>query len=104
MIDEESFSDTDYISSATAGSIFEVLLTDLADPGTSTGHVLRYRVSSLYGNGITFKLVQNTTVLDTWTESSLTTDWEARSHSFSGTVIDSITDYRNIRVRGEAVA
>jgi hypothetical protein len=107
MLDETVADDSDYIYSPenpTASNSFEVLLGPLLDPLVSTGHVISYRLKAV-NLDITWDLaiVQGTTVLDSWTEVYTVADGLAtRTRTLSGAVADSITDYTDVRFRGDA--
>lgn len=104
MLDEVSPADADYIVTSTA-STCEVRLTALADPATSTGHTVRVRVPAGFspGGSLTVYLVQGTTVLDTWAIGTPSAD-TTYSRNLSGAVIDSITDYTDLRLRFTAAS
>ena len=99
VIDEETASDADYIST-TALSTCEVGLTNPVDPVSSTGHVLKYR---LYGDGatdITVSVRQGaSTEIAAWTETNVPAAWTDYQHTLNGTQTDNITDYTDLRVR-----
>lgn len=102
-IDETTASDADYISVAAAGSLCEVKLAAMSDPLSSSGHVLRYRLSSPAGNPVQLTLRQAaSTTIAQWTETPGPTLADY-AHSLSGAEADSITDYTDLRVRIEAL-
>jgi hypothetical protein len=97
MLDEETASDTDYIYTETASTCV-IRLSDVADPGTSDHHVLRYRVRSAEGSTLVATLKQGATTIATRTHSALGTDWTTLEMNLSGTETDAITDYTDLTV------
>lgn len=108
MLDESVASDADYIYSPPNPTTeqFEVRLTSGSDPLSSADHVIALRLRAINADTIfDFDLVQNTTILDSWSESvTVVAGAVQRSRTFSGAVADSITDYTNLRIRGIARA
>jgi len=80
----------------------------LSDPAVSTGHIIRYRIKKDTSGGdqitLVVKLVQNTTVLKTWTHSNISDTAVTYEQTLSGAEADSITDYTNLRLRFEATS
>lgn len=96
MLDESAASDADYIVSSSATSC-EIRLAVGADPGASTGHVLRYRL--LAGSGsIAVALKQGSTTIASWGPHALTGAAQDFAQTLSGAEADSITDYSDLRV------
>jgi hypothetical protein len=85
---------------------FEVRLTSISDPVSSVGHTTKIRMQAVsFDLRFDYLLVQNTTVLDSWSEHvTAAAGVVERSRVHSGTVADSITDYTNLRIRGRARA
>jgi len=108
MLDEATADDADYIYSPNDPTTqqFEVRLTSVGDPLSSANHTVTVRLQAVGLNtDFDLDLVQNTTILDSWTEVVTTAAGVVeRSHTLSGAVADSITDYTNLRVRGVARA
>jgi hypothetical protein len=108
MLDETSASDADYIYSPDNPTTqqFEVKLSTVNDPAVSTGHVISIRfVAVNVDTTFDLNLVQNTTVLDSWSEAVTVAEGAVtRQRTLSGAVTDSITDYSNLRIRGVARA
>jgi hypothetical protein len=108
MLDETVADDGDYIYSPTGPTTeqFEVRLTAGGDPLSSANHTITVRLQAIGADtNFDLDLVQNTTVLDSWTENvTVAAGVVERSRTFSGAVADSITDYSNLRVRGVARA
>jgi hypothetical protein len=96
MLDETSYSDTDYIVSSTA-SVCTLALAAGSDPAVSTGHILRYRMLSGVGS-VSVALKQNTTTIASWGPHALTTSAQDFAQTLTGGQADSITDYSALRV------
>ena len=106
VLDETVADDADYIYSPDNPTTqqFEVRLTSLGDPLSSSNHTITVRLQAT-GDDTNFdlNLVQGATVLDSWTENVLlSAGIVTRTHTLSGAVADSITDYSDLRVRGIA--
>lgn len=100
MLDESVPDDGDYIVT-TGASTCEVALGSLSDPAASTGHVVRYRISST-GGGITVRLRQGTTTIASWTHSPAPTSLTTYEQTLSGAEADSITSYAALKLQFEA--
>jgi hypothetical protein len=101
-LDETSADDGDFILTASF-STCEVSLQSGSDPSSSANHIVRYRAK---GNGavdLIVKLIQNTTVIATWTESVAAASFTDYSHTLSAGEANAITDYTDLRLRFEAV-
>ena len=85
---------------------FEIRLFPAGDPGVNTNHVITLRFQAMnQDTNFDIDLVQNTTVLDSWTENvTAAAGVVERSRTLSGTVADSITQYGDLRIRGIARA
>jgi len=107
MIDEEPPpSDADYIRSGgdPSADICEVKFSSVSDPDVSYGYVIRYRAFKV-GTGtisITFRLMEGATERDSWTISDLSATPATYQRELSQSVIDSIVDHTNLRLRMEA--
>lgn len=99
VIDEAVPSDGDFASSNTAADVCTVALAALSDPAASTGHVVRYRISGDGVSGMQVQLLQDTTVIATWTHDPAPTTPTTYNQTLSGTQADSITDYSALRLR-----
>jgi hypothetical protein len=100
MLDETPASDTDYVY-VTSASTFEVKLTMLADPTSSTGHKVSFRVPdgfTPHGN-LRVTLRQGATEIAEIHDGTVAAD-TVYSHTLSGAEADAITDYTDLRVRG----
>ena len=104
-IDEEPYSDTDYVQSpqSAADKAFTVGLGSLTDPTVHTSHVLRIR--ALVGTSGTFKfeLLQGATVIHDSGALSLTTSFAEYNFTLTEAEAANITDYTALRVRVTAV-
>ena len=108
MLDEVAADDADYVYSPANPTTeqFEVKLSLVTDPLSSANHMITVRLQAInQDTNFDLNLVQNTTVLDSWTESvTAAAGVVERSRTLSGAVADSITDYADLRVRGVARA
>lgn len=102
MLDEASASDADYIVT-TGASTCEVALGSLTDPASSSGHIVRYRISATSG-GITVRLRQGTTTIASWTHSPAPTSLTTYEQTLSSAEADSITSYAALKLQFEAIA
>lgn len=109
-IDETTAVDSDYIvSSSSPGSpdICEVALSNVANPGVDTGHIVRYRFQKDTVGGdtinLTVRLVEGTTVIASWTESNIGATATDAIHELTTGEASAITDYTDLRLRFEAV-
>jgi hypothetical protein len=100
MLDETSASDSDYIVT-TGASTCEVALGSLTDPASSSGHIVRYRISATSG-GITVRLRQGTTTVATWVHAPAPTSLTTYAQTLTSGEADSITDYTALRLQFEA--
>jgi len=105
QLDEATAADTDYVQSAAtpANDTVEVALGNLADPLSSTGHVVRYRYQRdvIAGNPIalTVSLVQGSTVIASWAHTDVDDVWTTSEQTLTGGQADSITSYGDLRLR-----
>jgi hypothetical protein len=108
-IDESTASNTDYNYGAnnSSSAVSEHLLTTLANPGVTSGHVVRFRyakVSSgtLSGTGgtvnLTVALYQGATLIASTTVACGGT-WTDGSFTLTGVQAGNISDYSNLRFR-----
>lgn len=96
MLDETSYSDTDYIA-ATSATTCTLALGSGSDPSSSTGHILRYRLLSGSGT-VAVTLKQGTTTIASWGPHTLTLAAQDFAQTLTGGEADSITDYSALRV------
>lgn len=102
MLDETSANDSDYITT-TSASTCEVALGSLTDPASSTGHIVRYRISAT-GGGIIVRLREGTTTIASWTHDPAPASLTTYSQTLSGSEADSITNYAALKLQFEATA
>lgn len=107
LIDETTPDDGDYIySPAPVNTYCVVGLSDVTDPGSSSGHYVRYRwrTQSIGGGtgNFTVRLLEGSTEIASWAhtgvggQSNITTERE-----LSSSEANSITDYTDLRIRFE---
>jgi hypothetical protein len=105
-VDEAPADDGDFITSASApvNDTCELSLTDVPDPGVSTGHILRVhrKKSASSGNqmDMRYRLLQGTTEIASWTDDTniSETAFALAERTLTGGQADAITDYTNLRV------
>lgn len=100
LVDETSYSDTDYFYYAgTSTMTCEVGLSSVDDPESSSGHIIRVRISksSTSGNAPSFALKEGSTTIRSYTmgEPSSATTYEV---TLTTGEADSIGDYGNLSV------
>ena len=100
MLNEAVPSDAEYIVSTT-DTISEVKFATATNPGTTSGHVIRYRIRA-DGGGITVRLKQGATVIHTWTHSTVPSTYIQYDQTLSTGEAGSITDYSDLRLSFEA--
>ena len=87
-----------------AGALYEVALSSVTDPVSSTGHILRVRHFSsptLVTDAILIELRQGaSTVIASMTIDTPASSYATFTLNLSGPEIDNITDYGDLRVRG----
>lgn len=104
-LDESSANDADYvyISSPSAGSFYEVGLSDVTDPSSSAGHVVRYRHHKNSSGGrqidVTVELREGAAVRASWSHTAISDVVSTVSQTLTGTQADSITNYSNLSLR-----
>lgn len=98
MLDEVTPDDADYIIASTVGAVCEIGLSAVADPGTSSGQVMRYRLWSPTGNGATVKLKQGATTIATWTHATLPTTATLYTQALTAGECDAITNYSALSI------
>jgi hypothetical protein len=98
-IDEASADDADYDVDTSAGSTMEVKFAGLTDPASSTGHIVRYRISGESGT-LTVSLRQGaSTEIAAWAHTPPPSTPTTFNQTLSGAQADSITDYTDLRLR-----
>lgn len=107
QLDEVYYDDGDYIRSSAGPSsdLVRLSMTNGADPGVSTGHVLRYRYGKQDAAGqvdLIVRLKQGVSTIATWTHTDIPLSPVTVEQTLSGGETDSITDYTDIRLEFEA--
>ncbi len=104
MLDEAAADDGDYIAAVSATTC-EIRLRGVVDPGSSSGHVIRWRSPPGYtpGGGLVVSLMQGATQIAQWTTNPVAagTTYE---HTLTGPQADAITNYDDLRLRLQAVS
>lgn len=108
-IDEATASDADYIlGDNNTNDSCDVGLSDVADPNSSTGHVVRYRYSKSGAGGNTRNLVvllwqaSAATPIASQVHNDIGDAWTAGSFTLSAAEADAITDYTDLKLRFSA--
>lgn len=109
-LDEPVANDGDVIQSSEnpiTADITELRLGSVIDPGTSSGHIMRYRYRKNASGGstinLTVRLMQGTTEIASWTHNNLGDTMLLAEQTLTTGQADSITDYSDLRLRFEAV-
>lgn len=105
-VDESSADDGDFITSASGPSndTCELSLSDVTDPVSSSGHILRVRrkKSASSGNQIDmrYRLLQGASEIAAWTDDTNISEsaFSTIERTLDGTQTDSITNYTDLRV------
>jgi hypothetical protein len=111
-IDESVASDAEYVSSDTAPSNDPAYyrLSDMEDPVSSTGHIIRYRYRKNAAGGaqidLTVQLRQDYvnegspgTLIEEWTHTDISETFTTAAQTLGATEADSITDYTTLGLR-----
>ncbi|MCK5612126.1 hypothetical protein KAR91_60200, partial [Candidatus Pacearchaeota archaeon] len=101
-IDEASPNDSDFIEGDDTSHDCAISLSSVVDPESSSGHILRYRITrSATNKSMTcvIYLRQGTTTIASWTEVDPPGTWSTTERTLSAGEADSITDYSNLNVR-----
>lgn len=98
-IDEVSADDADFIQDSTSGHVAEVSLSNVSDPGVSSGHVVRYRKRTGTSPNVTLALYQGATLIASTTDTTTAGSFGDASFTLSGAEADAITDYTDLRLR-----
>lgn len=96
MIDEETPDGSDFIYTSAPGAA-EIRLGPVVDPQTSSGQVLRYKISSPTGSAVTVKLKQGATVIAQWSHDHAPLTPTVFAQILSAAQCDSISDYTDLR-------
>ena len=105
VIDEAVADDLDKTQSpsAPAAAALEVGLTNVTDPVSSTGHILRTRYQKDVAAGaqidLIVRLVQGVTIITSNTYANIANGWVTTAYTLLAAAADAITDYNDLRVR-----
>lgn len=112
QIDEVSFDDADFIRTVLAptNDVYVTELTNLEDPVSSSGHIVRYRYAKSAAGGaqidLTVQLRQGYTnegapgtLIAQWVHTNISETVTAAAQTLSGAEADSITDYTSLFLR-----
>lgn len=106
-INEVTASDTDYIRSEDnpSNDLCEMGLSDLTDPVSSSGHIIRYRYQKGETGGgqpanidVTVRLLDGASEIWSVTHSDIAAGWVDGQATLSGGEADSIGDYTDLRI------
>ncbi len=101
-LDEVSPDDADYIYTNSV-STCKIALNAVADPLTSSGQIVSYRVWSPNSNGLTVRLMQGATEIASWTHTVLPTSPTTYQQALTAGQCDAITDYSTLAIQLESV-
>jgi hypothetical protein len=101
-LDEVSPDDADYIYTNSV-STCKIALNAVADPLTSSGQIVSYRVWSPNSNGLTVRLMQGATEIASWTHTVLPTSPTTYQQTLTAGQCDAITDYSTLAIQLESV-
>lgn len=106
-IDETPYSDSDYITDTFiggAGTAVTVGLSNVGDPGVSSGHIIRvrFRVDDIVSGSwtVTVRLYEGATTRST-DNATANTSFTTSTFTLSTAEANSITDYTNLRIEVE---
>lgn len=111
-VDEEVADDSDFIQSASRSGITdtcELKLTALADPLSSRGHVIRYRIGKSIATAneavaMTVRLMQGGTEIALWTHGSVSDTPTTIAQELTQDQANAITDYADLRLHFQSTA
>lgn len=102
-IDEVTASTADFVTSADnpSNDTFEVNLTSLSGVSPDGPHTIEYVLQAVNSStlDVTIALVENTTVIASWTHNNIPTEWTRYSSVLTSGERAAITDYTNLRLR-----
>ena len=101
-LDEVSPDDADYIYTNSV-STCKIALNAVADPLTSSGQIVSYRVWSPNSDGLTVRLMQGATEIASWTHTVLPTSPTTYQQALTAGQCDAITDYSALAIQLESV-
>lgn len=107
-IDEATASDLDYwFGDNNVAEELEVGLSNVTDPQSSSGHIVRYRIAKtnlgvVDGGGnavtVTMRVMQGGTQIATDTAKTATGTWTQYAYTLTGAEADAITNYDDLRL------
>lgn len=110
-INETVASDSDYVQSSASPAdpdILKVTLSNVTDPTSSTGHIVRYRYQNAVSGGdaidLTVRLMQGAVEIASWAHADVANGWSDAAQTLSGGQADAITDYTALSLWFEAQA
>jgi hypothetical protein len=102
-LDEVSYSDADYITSDTVSESCMLRLSDVTDPASSTGHVIRLRATATgtaTAEKLTYRLYQGGTLIGGVTGASIARNtYNEYTYTLLAAEADAITDYTDLRLQ-----
>ena len=100
-IDETSADDADYVRSPTNSTgTYEAGLSNITDPVSSSGHIIRFRYKRADVNSaITVLLFQGNTQIASTGSVTTTGTWTTTTYTLSTAEADAITDYTDLRLK-----
>lgn len=107
-IDESSQSDADYSTSGAISLLdttetWEVGLSNVVDPQSSSNHIVRYAYGKDAAGGVgidlTVRLLQGSTTIKSWTHNDIANGFTLATQTLSAAEADSITNYSDLRLR-----
>ncbi len=105
MVDESSPDDADYIEKRTSTTAdFELGLSTVTDPGSSTDHTIRtrhQRTNTSISYRLDIELRQGATLIASWSHTA-TDAFTTDTYTLTGTEADAITDYSTLNIYAEA--
>lgn len=107
-IDESAQNNADYSTSGPLSLLdttetWEVGLSNVIDPESSSNHIVRYAYGKDASGGsqinLTVRLMQGTTTIASWTHNNIANGFTLATQTLSGAQADSITNYSDLRLR-----
>lgn len=107
-IDEVTQNDADYSTSGPISLLdttetWEVGLSDVIDPQTSSNHVVKYAYGKSASGGVqinlTVSLMQGGTTIASWSHNNIGNGFTLATQTLSAAQADSITNYSDLRLR-----
>lgn len=99
-LNETVADDADYArASLPDGDVLKLALSAVADPQTSNGHVVRYRIGKVGSGtiGMTVSLRQGSTEIASWPHTDVVTGPTTYEQTLTAPQADAITDYTDLQ-------